>query len=89
MPVEVGKTIGRDALIGVPAETMAVHLHVFFVADRQYQIMAQGLAEQKAAKNNCIPEIIQTREMMTGALADELYQRRPNSLSMSVSFSST
>jgi hypothetical protein len=38
-PFMLGKTMGRDALIGVPGEKAAVHLRVFFAGDRQFQAM--------------------------------------------------
>ena len=38
----LGNVTGRDALIDVPAQHAAAHLRVFFVGDKQYQVMFLG-----------------------------------------------
>ncbi|MDE2181456.1 MAG: hypothetical protein KGJ78_00390 [Alphaproteobacteria bacterium] len=45
-PFDLGKAPGRDAVIDVSSDKMTVHMRVFFVGDRQYQVMV--LAPEKA-----------------------------------------
>jgi hypothetical protein len=46
-PYPLAAVTGRDALIDVPADKAMVRLRVFFLGDRQYQVMALGPAGVK------------------------------------------
>jgi hypothetical protein len=49
-PITLGKIAGHDAFIDVKEHRMAVHLRVFYVGDRQYQVMFLGPAGKETGK---------------------------------------
>lgn len=49
-PMTLGKVAGHDALIDVKKDKAAAHLRVFFVGDKQYQVLVAGPAGNENSK---------------------------------------
>lgn len=50
-PIALGGTTGREVLIDVPAQNVAVHERIFLVGDRLYQVMYGGPKGTESAKD--------------------------------------
>jgi len=49
-PIKLGAVAGRDVLIDIPSDKAAAHLRVFFVGDKQFQVMVVGGKGSESAK---------------------------------------
>jgi hypothetical protein len=49
-PIKLGAVAGRDVLIDIPSDKAAAHLRVFFVGDKQFQVMVVGAKGRETAK---------------------------------------
>jgi hypothetical protein len=49
-PIKLGKVQGHDALIDIPSDKAAAHLRVFFVGDKQFQVMVVGAKGHESGK---------------------------------------
>lgn len=50
-PISLGGTAGREVLIDVPEQNVAVHERIFLVGDRLYQVMYGGPKGTESAKD--------------------------------------
>lgn len=49
-PIKLGAVVGHDVLIDIPSDQAAAHLRVFFVGDRQLQVMVVGAKGHESGK---------------------------------------
>jgi len=51
VPYTLGNVTGRDVLIDVPSDNMAIHARYFLVGDRQFQVMYLGATGDENSKD--------------------------------------
>ena len=49
-PIKLGAVGGREVLIDIPSDKAAAHLRLFFVGDKQFQVMIVGAKGRESAK---------------------------------------